>query len=68
MCVCAPVCRVFRLSNPPCCVFMHSQANCVIKAMINVMVYILYVVVCVFCCADSDGREAGVAVKSFIPG
>lgn len=39
------VSSVFRLSNPPGCVFTRSQANYVIKALINVVMFILFVVV-----------------------
>lgn len=38
---------MFRLSNPPGRVFMRSQANYVIKALINVSVSVLYVVGCI---------------------
>lgn len=57
-CVCVSVCvtvhRVFRLSDPPCRVFMRSQANCVIKALINVTVCVY----CVCMCA-SGGNTRG---------
>ena len=51
VCVCACVCisRVFRLSNPSGCVFMRSQANCVIKVLINVTV-------CIKLCVSREKR------------
>lgn len=43
--LCMSVRPVFRLTNPRGCVFTRSQANYAIKALINVVMFILYVVV-----------------------